>query len=145
VDQSVRLWDAAQNPPLSTTLAGHTNLVNSTTFSPDGRIIASASYDQSIRLWDVRSRSPVATLNGHTETVNTLSFRGQDGLLASGSEDGTVRFWDVAAQQPVGVLETGHTSGVKSLFEKHQAASRLSIKRVIATYTKVSLVVGNSS
>jgi WD40 repeat protein len=115
VDGSVRLWDAEQNPPLNTTLAGHTNLVNSTTFSPDGRIIASASNDQSIRLWDVRSRSPVATLNGHTGTVNTLSFRSQDGLLASGSEDGTVRFWDVAAQQEVGKLETGHTGGVKSV------------------------------
>ena len=37
------------------------------------------------------------------------------------------------------------TNSPKSLFEKYQAASRLSIKRVIATYTKVSLVVGNSS
>ena len=39
----------------------------------------------------------------------------------------------------------GHHALYKSLFEKYQAASRLSIKRVIATYTNVSLVLGNSS
>jgi hypothetical protein len=45
----------------------------------------------------------------------------------------------------VAVIITGSSSFSESLFEKYQAASRLSIKRVIATYTNVSLVLGNSS
>jgi hypothetical protein len=52
----------------------------------------------------------------------------------------TVFFCDITNSTPL-----AERLGPESLFEKHQAASRLNIKRVIATYTKVSLVVGNSS
>ena len=59
---------------------------------------------------------------------------------------------ELVGRRPVGGRRQKHSGqqktgshGPESLFEKYQAASRLSIKRVIATYTKVSLVVGNSS
>jgi WD40 repeat protein len=66
-------------------------------FSPDGRWLASASYDQSIRLWDTQSGAELTTLNGHSKKVQYVAFSPDGKLLASGSNDSTVILWDVLA------------------------------------------------
>ena len=68
----------------------------------------------------------------------------QEGVTPRGGQ--TSQGMDIVApREPRQVLNDARTDISESLFEKYQAASRLSIKRVIATYTNVSLVVGNSS
>ena len=76
------------------TLSGHTSDINSVSFSPDGKLLASGSDDETIRLWDVSTGQTLHTLDEHESYVNSVSFSPDGKLLASGSEDGTVLLWD---------------------------------------------------
>jgi parallel beta-helix repeat protein len=78
------------------TLTGHTSYVNSVAFSPDGRLLASGSLDDTIKLWEVASGREVRTLSGHTSWVNSVAFSPDGRLLASGSDDRTIRLWDIS-------------------------------------------------
>ena len=88
--------------------------VESVSFSPDGATLASGSPDGTIRLWDVATGEPIATLQGHADWVRSVSFSPDGMTLASGSSDETVRLWDVATGAPIATLE-GHTAWVLSV------------------------------
>jgi WD40 repeat protein len=99
LDQTVRLWDVATRRPLLPSLAGHTDSVNGIAFSPDGKLLASASRDKTVRLWDVSTRMPIGLpLEGHTAYVERVTFSPDGKLLASSSWDRTVRLWNVDAE-----------------------------------------------
>ncbi|MDP6587357.1 MAG: WD40 repeat domain-containing protein, partial [Anaerolineales bacterium] len=76
-------------------------------------MLASGSYDKTIKLWDISMVNCVRTLEGHTGWVESVVFN-KDGLLASGSRDNTIKLWDVATMTCVGTLE-GHPAPVWSV------------------------------
>lgn len=75
---------------------GHAARVDGMAFSPDGTLLASASFDNTVKLWDTGSRREVRTLAGHTGGVKAVAFRPDGQWLASGGIDGNIKFWEVA-------------------------------------------------
>jgi len=77
------------------TLQSHQDSVNSVSFSPDGKMIASGSDDNTVKLWDVVTGRELRTFSRHQSGVNSVSFSPDGKMIASGSNDNTVKLWDV--------------------------------------------------
>ena len=81
---------------LQTITTGQTGAINALAFSPDGTILASASADMTIDLWNVSDGALMNTLVGHTDSVNAVAFSPDGQTLASGSSDQTIDLWNVS-------------------------------------------------
>ncbi len=93
-------------------LRGHQSRVESVNFSPHEDILASASYDGTVRIWNIFGEE-LQILNGHTESVNCVVFSPDGGLIASGSSDNTVRIWNLSGEE-LQVLR-GHNKSVHDI------------------------------
>ncbi len=118
VASAIGIWiyDAQTGEELNL-FTGHTEGgVVSVSFSPDGEMLASGSFDQTVRLWDVKTGETIRTLTGHIGIVESVSFSPNGQTLASGGgfRDNTVRLWDVSTGELLHTL-TGHMEGVDSV------------------------------
>src|SRR2546421_141840 len=90
---------------------GHSNVIRSVAFSPDGRRAVSGSWDQTARLWDVQTGKELARFLGHTSRVEAVAFSPDGRQALSAGWDKTVRLWDVDSGREVRTF-AGHTAEV---------------------------------
>jgi WD40 repeat protein len=96
-----------------------TGRIHRITWSPDGNILAGATYDRVIWLWTAATRQWWKKLgegsNGHTKLVTSVTWSPDGKELASGSDDTTIRIWNVDIGLPLNRPLTGHTGYVTSV------------------------------
>jgi ribosome assembly protein 4 len=76
-------------------------VVNHLSFSPDGRYIASASFDKKVKIWDGRTGRFMSTLVGHVGAVYMVAWAPDSRFLVSASKDSTLKLWEVRQYQGI--------------------------------------------
>jgi WD40 repeat protein len=94
-DGIIRLWDVGKSGITYRELQGHSNVIRSVAFSPDGSQLVSGSHDETARVWSVAGGKLLNTLTGHSDNVSSVAFHPNGKQVASGSADKTVRIWTV--------------------------------------------------
>jgi hypothetical protein len=102
------------------TLEGHNSYVSSVAFSHDSTLLASASWDKTVKIWDASSGACLQTLEGHSDAVRSVAFSHDSTRLASASGDKTVKIWDASSGACLQTLE-GHSSDVRSVAFSHDS------------------------
>src|SRR5689334_3146340 len=99
----------------SITLVGHSQTVGRIAWAPDGSILASASGDKTIRLWDIKTGELLQVITGHEEGVWAIEYHPSGDIIASGSHDKTVRIWDAKSGDIINVLrhKSSATCGIQ--------------------------------
>ena len=92
VASSIGIWiyDTGSGKELAL-LTGHTGEISSITYSPDGKTIATGSYDSTMHLWDANTGTFLRPFNGHTSSVYSIVYSPDGKVLANGNHNGTVR------------------------------------------------------
>ena len=92
-DFKLMLWNPSKEKKPLASMTGHQQLVNDVKFSPDARLIASASFDKSVRLWNGKTGQFLARLLGHVQEVYQLAWSADSRILVSCSADSTLKLW----------------------------------------------------
>ncbi|GHH34695.1 nSTAND1 domain-containing NTPase [Lentzea cavernae] len=111
IDADLLLWDlgtAGTNRAAPNPLKGHSSGIYAVTFSPDGQLVATASDDRTVRLWDVRDRQrPVqlgVPLVGPSDRLLSVEFSPDGRMLAAGTRNAELWMWDVTDREQVSRL-----------------------------------------
>ena len=101
----VSMWaaDGAGGEPAT----GHQSAVYGLTFTPDGRLLATADIDGVIRVWEVATGTARCTFHGHEGELRATAINPRGDLLATGGQDRIIKLWALPSCAPAGVLE-GH-------------------------------------
>ena len=93
---------------------GHLDSVNSIAFNYEGNIIASASSDETVRLWEVATGNEISVLGGHLDSIQSVAFNPDGKVIATGSDDETVRLWAAKTGNVISVFK-GHSGSIQSV------------------------------
>ena len=95
-------------------LTGHTDPAYAAVYSADGTKLVTASFDKTLRLWDLNSATTLRTMSGHTGLVLCAALSKDGSRLVSGSLDNSIRLWDVPVAKPV-ITHQPHQGGAAVL------------------------------
>jgi WD40 repeat protein len=109
-DNAARIWDASSGKEIAR--MEHISPVNSIAFSPDGKIVATASDYKYVFIWDAFSGKELERME-HGSSVNSIEFSPDGIRLATASYDNTARVWDVTSGK--GITRIGHDGSVNSV------------------------------
>ena len=128
-DRVIQFWDVAEARKTTSIETGEKLFtvsypgllsVSSVCFSPDGKIVASAIHEETIKLWDVRSGRQLAALRGHESKVRSICFSPDGTTLASVGFEGMVRQWDMAAYASVPQTREGVERFTGGRFDEYE-------------------------
>jgi WD40 repeat protein len=111
-DNAVYLWNVATGKR-SSILKGHTECIFSLAFAPNGKTLASASGDRTIKLWDLATATCAATLNDN-RCILSVAFSHDGKTLAAGSQGEMIELWDLTTGK-ISTTLGRHISWVDSL------------------------------
>lgn len=115
-ETTITVQSLAGGLALPVTMLGHSGLISDMEFSPDGRLLATTSFDGLAIVWDVRTGQPAyPALEGHEGRVLSAAFSPDGALLATAGTDGRIRLWDAATGTPLAAPGIGHTNWVRVL------------------------------
>ncbi|XP_066924910.1 notchless protein homolog 1-like [Clytia hemisphaerica] len=98
-DFTMFLWQPSESKKQVARMTGHQAPINDVQFSPNGRFLASASFDKSVKLWDGTNGKFISAFRGHVNEVYQISWSADSRLLCSGSADSTLKVWNLKTKK----------------------------------------------
>ena len=125
---------AAQQPKLMIPI-GHSDAVNTAACSADGKIIASASIDKILKLWDCQSGKLIRNLEGQADIINSIVFTNDGKYIIAGSSDKTIRIWEITSGKIVKTLSAHADVIIKVIIDSsNQLLASLSVDQVLCVW-----------
>ncbi len=97
------IWDVAEERPIKH-FQGHRDTLYDAELSPDGKLLATCSYDRNAVIWDVATGKELRSLTGHNDAIYDLEFSPDGSVLATASGDETCKLWAVASGERLDTL-----------------------------------------
>jgi len=117
-DKTLMVWeltpgnDECQIGYARKSLGGHSEPIQAVVLSSDGQFALSASWDKTMRLYDLNTGATARTFQGHTKDVFSVAFSGDNRQIVSGSRDKTIKLWNTLAECKYTIVDDMHTDWV---------------------------------